>query len=113
MKATSVQFAKAVFHGQKIFLGTQAISTFLNRWKNQGPLRGVTLNDRLNTTLNDLFVSLDEFERITGIDLTEAKHSHTQCLSYLKQENIEKLHVTIQKLYREDYLEKIIELSKQ
>jgi len=112
MEASRRQFAKAVFHSQKIFLGTQAISTFLNRWKNHGPQRGTTLKGRLNTTLNDLSVSIDEFEKITGIELEEAKQTHAQCLSYLEQENVDRLHESIQKLYREDYLNKIIELSK-
>jgi len=112
MESSKIQFAKAVFYSQKIFLGTQAISTFLNRWKNHGPQRGTTLKGRLNTTLNDLSMSLDEFEKITGIELDEAKQTHAQCLSYLEQENVVSLHESIQKLYRDDYLEKIIELSK-
>ena len=112
MNASQSQYAKAVFHSQKIFLGTQAISTFLNRWKNQGPQRGTTLKGRLSTTLNDLRVSLDVFEEITRIELTEAKQTLAQCFSYLEQENVANLHESIQKLYREDYLEKIIELAK-
>jgi len=112
MEATRIQFAKAVFHSQKIFLGTQAIATFLNRWKNQGPQRGVTLKGRVNTTLNDIGVSINEFEKITGIELEDAKQTHAQCLNYLAQGNVDGLHESIQKLYREDYLNKIIELSK-
>ena len=112
MEASQNQYAKAVFHSQKIFLGTQAISTFLNRWKNHGPQRGTTLKGRLNTTLLDLRVSIDEFEKITGIELAEAKQTLSQCFSYLEQENVVSLHESIQKLYRDDYLNKIIELSK-
>ena len=112
MEASKSQFAKAVFHSQKIFLGTQAISTFLNRWKNHGPQKGTTLKGRLSTTLNDLDVSINEFEKITGIELGDAKQTLAQCLSYLEQENVASLHESIQKLYREDYLNKIIELSK-
>jgi len=106
-----VEFARAVVLGQKIHLNCQAMLTMLSRSSSGGVAMRRDLKEKLRGTLLDLGSCLEEFEGITGIDLSTAQGSLELCLDAFKKGDTQGLYETLLKLYREDYLEKIIELA--
>ena len=68
--------------------------------------------EKIHKSLNDLGSCLKEFQEITEIELTEAQEALIRCLEDLDREDFSTLYERLQKLYRDDYLGKIIELSK-
>ena len=67
---------------------------------------------KLNRSLKDLESCLIEFEKITEIDLSAARGTLDQSFQALERNDTATLYESIQKLYRDNYLGKIIELSK-
>jgi len=68
--------------------------------------------EKIRKSLNDLGSCLNEFQDITEIELTEAQDTLIMCLEDLDREDFTTIYEKLQKLYRDDYLGKIIELSK-
>jgi hypothetical protein len=69
------------------------------------------LKEKFRGSLLDLGSCFEEFKGITGIDLSTAQGSLELCLDAFEKDDTQGLYETLQKLYREDYLEKIIELA--
>lgn len=106
-------YAKAVLLGQRIYLNNQATMSMISRSLSKGG----TVFDRntrvkLHNSLNDLGSCLREFQEVTEIELTEAQDTLIICFEDLDKEDFSTLYERLQKLYRDDYLKKIIELSK-
>ncbi len=113
MKPDQVQFAKVVLLGQRIYLNSQAMLTQLSRGISVGDTaKGDNTNVKLNRSLKDLESCLIEFEKITEIDLSTARGTLDQSFQALERNDTATLYESIQKLYRDNYLGKIIELSK-
>lgn len=113
MKSDHVQFAKVVLLGQRIYLNSQAMLTQLSRGISVGDTaREDNTNVKLNRSLKDLESCLIEFEKITEIDLSAARETLDQSFQALERNDTATLYESIQKLYRDNYLGKIIELSK-
>jgi hypothetical protein len=105
------EFARAVVLGQKIHLSCQAMLTMLSRSSSGGVATRRDIKEKLRRSLLDLGSCFEEFEGITGIDLSTARGSLELCLAAFEEDNTQGLYETLQKLYREDYLGKIIELA--
>ncbi len=113
MRSEQEQFAKVVLLGQRIYLNSQAMLTLLSRGISVGDtVRGEDTSAKLNRSLKDLESCLEEFERITEIDLSAARGTLEQGFQALERNDTATLYESVQKLYRDDYLGKIIELSK-
>jgi hypothetical protein len=113
MRSEQEQFAKVVLLGQRIYLNSQAMLTQLSRGISVGDtVRGEDTNAKLNRSLKDLESCLEEFERITEIDLSAARGTLEHSFQALERKDTAALYESVQKLYRDDYLSKIIELSK-
>jgi hypothetical protein len=106
-----VEFARAVVLGQKIHLNCQAMLTMLSRSSSGGVAMRRDLKEKFRGSLLDLGSCFEEFEGITGIDLSTAQGSLGLCLDAFEKDDTQGLYETLQKLYREDYLGKIIELA--
>lgn len=107
------RYAKAVLLGQRIYLNNQAILSMISRSLSRGDtVFDGNKKEKLNNSLNDLGSCLREFQEITEIELTEAQDTLIICLEDLDKEDFSTLYERLQKLYRDDYLTKIIELSK-
>lgn len=107
------RYAKAVLLGQRIYLNSQAIMSKISRSLSEGDSRfDNNTKEKLNNSLNDLGSCLKEFQEITEIELTAAQDRLVMCLEDLDKEDFSTLYERLQKLYRDDYLGKIIELSK-
>jgi hypothetical protein len=111
MKPAQEQFAKAVLLGQRIYLNSQAMLSLLSRTHNLN--KSENMSEKLYRSLSDFHSCLSEFEEITKIQLNEAHLTLDSSQKALKNEDFSALYETIQKLYRDDYLKKIIELAKQ
>ena len=113
MRSEQGQFAKVVLLGQRIYLNSQAMLTQLSRGISVGDtVREENTNAKLNRSLKDLESCLTEFEKITEIDLSAARGTLDQSFQALERNDTATLYESIQKLYRDDYLGKILELSK-
>ena len=107
------RYAKAVLLGQRIYLNNQAIMSKISRSLSGGDsMFDRNTKEKLHKSLSDLGSCLKEFQEITEIELTEAQDTLIMCLEDLGKEDFSILYERLQKLYRDDYLSKIIELSK-
>lgn len=107
------RYAKAVLLGQRIYLNSQAIMSKISRSLSGGDSMFNRNNkEKIHKSLNDLGSCLKEFQEITEIELTEAQEALIMCLEDLDREDFSTLYERLQKLYRDDYLGKIVELSK-
>ena len=107
------RYAKAVLLGQRIYLNSQAIMSKISRSLSGGDSMFDRNNkEKLHKSLNDLGSCLRELQEITEIELTEAQDTLIICLEDLEKEDFSTLYERLQRLYRDDYLSKIIELSK-
>jgi len=90
------RYAKAVLLGQRIYLNNQAIMNKISRNLSGGDsMFDRNTKAKLHNSLNDLGSCLKEFQEITEIELTAAQDTLILCLEDL-----------------DDYLSKIVELSK-
>lgn len=105
------QFAKAVLLGQRIYLNNQAMLTLLSRNLTKSE-RELNLSKKINHSLDDFTQCITEFEEITGIELNEAHTTLKKSFQASDNEDLTTLYESLQKLYRDDYLSKIIELTK-
>ena len=113
MRSEQEQFARVVLLGQRIYLNSQAMLTQLSRGISVGDtVRGENTNAKFNRSLKDLESCLKEFEKITEIDLSAARRTLDQSFQALEKNDTATLYESVQKLYRDDYLGKIMELSK-
>ncbi len=106
------RYAKAVLLGQRIYLNNQAIMSKISRGLSGEPMFERNNREMIQKSLNDLGSCLKEFQEITEIELTEAQDALAMCLEDLGREDFSTLYERLQRLYRDDYLGKIIELSK-
>ncbi len=107
------RYAKAVLLGQRIYLNSEAMMGMLSRsLSGRGSMLDRNNKEKIRRSLNDLGSCLKELQEITEIELTEAQGALTMCLEDLDGEDFPTLYERLQKLYRKDYLGKIIELSK-
>jgi hypothetical protein len=107
------RYAKAVLLGQRIYLNSQAMMSQISRSFSGGDsMFDRNKKEKVRKSLNDLGSCLKEFQEITEIELADAQEALTMCLEDLKREDFPTLYERLQKLYRDDYLGKIVELSK-
>lgn len=112
MSAMETQnFARVVLLGQRIQLNTQAMLNLLSRHISSGIRDNV--KSQLKKSLEDLESCLIRFEKLTGIDLTKAKRTLETCLELHEKNDISALYEVLQKFYREDYLQTLIELAEK
>jgi len=107
------RFAKVVLLGQRIHLNSQAMLTQLSRSVAGGEeRRGRNLQEQFQASLKDLESCLEEFERLTGIDLGSARDTLRQSFGVLERGDTSALYESVQRLYRDDFLGTIIELAR-
>ena len=107
------RYAKAVLLGQRIYLNSQATMSKISRsLSGGGTMFDRNNKEKIRKSLKDLGSCLKELQEITEIELTEAQEATIMCLEDLDREDFSTLYERLQKLYRDDYLGKIVELSK-
>ena len=74
-------------------------------------VKNIKVRNKHKDSLEDLGKCLIELEEITNIEMNDALARLDTCLQSLKVGDISGLHDNLQKLYRDDYLGKIISLS--
>jgi len=106
-------YAKAVLLGQRIYLNSQAMMSKISRSLSGGDSMSDRNNkEKVRKSLNDLGSCLRELQEITEIEFTEAQEALSMCLEDFDREDFPMLYERLQRLYRDDYLGKIVELSK-
>ncbi len=70
------------------------------------------LKVQIFNALKDLETSLEEFEKLTTIELTAAKETLVKALEHHEAGEVKELYESIQRLYRDDYLTILTDLSK-
>lgn len=107
------QFAKSILLGQRIFLNSQAMLNNISRnIGGKSLLKDTQAKNKFKDSLKDLDKCLKELEEITSIEMKEAKARLELCLKKINEGDVSSLHNNLQKLYRDDFLEKIVTLSK-
>ena len=69
------------------------------------------LKIQIFNALKDLEGSLDEFEKLTTIGLSAAKETLVKALEHHEAGEVKELYDSIQRLYRDDYLTTLTDLS--
>jgi len=70
------------------------------------------LKVQIFNALKDLETSLEEFEKLTTIELLTAKETLVKALEHHEAGEVKELYESIQRLYRDDYLTTLTDLSK-
>ncbi len=70
------------------------------------------LKVQIFNALKDLETSLEEFEKLTTIELSTAKEALVKALEHHEAGRVKELYESIQRLYRDDYLTILTDLSK-
>ena len=70
------------------------------------------LKVQIFNALKDLETSLEEFEKLTTIELSTAKETLVKALEHHEAGEVKELYEGIQRLYRDDYLTILTDLSK-
>ncbi len=70
------------------------------------------LKVQIFNALKDLETSLEEFEKLTTIALLTAKETLVKALEHHEAGEVKELYESIQRLYRDDYLTTLTDLSK-
>jgi len=81
--------------------------------RGDGIVKNLKFGNRHKDSLVDLGNCLTELEAITNIEMNDALARLEICLQSLKDGDISGLHDNLQKLYRDDYLDKIVSLSRE
>ena len=106
------QFAKAVLLGQRINMNATVLLQVLSRNIGSGVSTVGNLKVQIFNALKDLENSLDEFEKLTTIELSAAKETLVKALEHHEAGEVKELYDSIQRLYRDDYLTTLTDLSK-
>lgn len=113
MKAKKETFAKVVLLGQKIHLNSQAMLALLSRSTSGEKLpRERDFQGQINNSLKDLKSCLEEFSELTGIDMSPTLETLDLSFEAFERKDYTGLYEYLQKLYRDDYLRTIIELTR-
>jgi len=70
------------------------------------------LKVQIFNALKDLETSLEEFEKLTTIELSTAKETLVKALEHHEAGEVKDLYECVQRLYRDDYLTILTDLSK-
>ena len=70
------------------------------------------LKVQIFNALKDLETSLEEFEKLTTIELSAAKETLVKALEHHEAGEVKDLYECVQRLYRDDYLTILTDLSK-
>ena len=70
------------------------------------------LKVQIFNALKDLETSLEEFEKLTTIELSAAKETLVKALEHHEAGDVKDLYECVQRLYRDDYLTTLTDLSK-
>jgi hypothetical protein len=107
------QYAKSILLGQRISFNCQAmLNTLLRNMSGNRLINDKKFRDKLQESMKDLCTCLNELEEITDIGMSDAKSRINICFQMLNDGDIPGLHNCLQKLYRDDYLSKIMFLSE-
>ena len=104
-------YARVALLSQKIHLNVQALLQVLSRNISSGLSLEGNLKERMGKSIEELGESLSEFEEITSIGLLEAQETLVMASGSLDAAELKGLYDALQKLYRDDYLEKIMDLA--
>jgi len=106
------RFAKAVLLGQRINMNATVLLQVLSRNMGSGVSTVGNLKVQIFNALKDLETSLEEFEKLTTIELSAAKETLVKALGHHEAGEAKELYESIQRLYRDDYLTTLTDLSK-
>jgi hypothetical protein len=106
------RFAKAVLIGQRINMNATVLLQVLSRNMGSGVSTVGNLKVQIFNALKDLETSLEEFEKLTTIELLTAKETLVKALEHHEAGEVKELYESIQRLYRDDYLTTLTDLSK-
>ncbi len=106
------RFAKAVLLGQRINMNATVLLQVLSRNIGSGVSTVGNLKVQIFNALKDLETSLEEFEKLTTIELSTAKETLVKGLVHHEAGEVKELYDSIQRLYRDDYLTTLTDLSK-
>ena len=106
------QFAKVVLLGQRINMNATVLLQVLSRNIGSGISEVGNLKVQIFNALKDLETSLEEFEKLTTIELSAAKETLVKALVHHEAGEVKELYDSIQSLYRDDYLTTLTDLSK-
>ena len=107
-----VKFAKVVLLGQRINMNATVLLQVLSRNLGSGASTVGNLKVQIFNALKDLEASLGEFEELTSIELSVAKESLVKALGHHEAGEVKELYDSIQRLYRDDYLTTLTDLSQ-
>lgn len=105
-------FAKAVLLGQRINMNATVLLQVLSRNIGSGAGTFGNLKVQIFNALKDLEASLEEFEELTTIELQAAKDTLVEALECHEAGDVKGLYESIQRLYRDDYLTTLTDLSE-
>ncbi len=88
------------------------LNTFSRNMSGNRIVQDKKFRDKIQDSLKDLSTCINELEEITGIEMGDAISRLNTCFQTLNDGDMLALHDCLQKLYREDYLSKIVFLSK-
>ena len=106
------QFAKVVLLGQRINMNATVLLQVLSRHLGTGSGNVGNLKNQIFNALKDLEVSLEKFEDLTSIELSVAKETLATALGHHEAGRVRELYDSIQRLYRDDYLTTLTDLSE-
>ncbi len=106
------RFAKVVLLGQRINMNATVLLQVLSRNMGSGVSTVGSLKVQIFNALKDLETSLEEFEKLTTIELSAAKETLVKALEHHEAGEAKELYESIQRLYRDDYLTTLTDLSK-
>ena len=106
------RFAKVVLLGQRINMNATVLLQVLSRNMGSGVSTVGNLKVQIFNALKDLETSLEEFEKLTTIELSAAKETLVKALEHHEAGEVKELYDSIQRLYRDDYLTTLTDLSK-
>jgi len=106
------RFAKVVLLGQRINMNATVLLQVLSRNMGSGVSTVGNLKVQIFNALKDLETSLEEFEKLTTIELLTAKETLVKALEHHEAGEVKELYESIQRLYRDDYLTTLTDLSK-
>jgi hypothetical protein len=106
------KFAKVVLLGQRINMNATVLLQVLSRNIGSGGSTVGNLKVQIFNALKDMETSLGEFEELTSIQLSTAKETLVKALEHHEAGENKELYDCIQRLYRDDYLTTLTDLSK-
>jgi len=106
------RFAKVVLLGQRINMNATVLLQVLSRNMGSGVSTVGNLKVQIFNALKELETSLEQFEKLTTIELLTAKETLVKALGHHEAGEVKELYESIQRLYRDDYLTTLTDLSK-